>query len=200
VGEEANGRAGHPRGFPSARKTPPKAFPWAALALRQCGNVQPDPGPTLPPPGSGPCARLGAPTTSSSTDWPRFAWICWTRRHAERTAIPRNDGTGTTMGEPCCNAHGACAPCPLRTVAPRLSFTSGYAYYGRRRTKCGGTVWPWARTPCHQCRPARRALTQRRQAHRPTQDEGRSPPEGTWSPTRDQANRRKAGSHDRSCP
>jgi len=59
--EEAVEKAGHPRGFPRARNNPPKTFPWAALALRKSGDVEPNPGPPRPPPGSGPCARRGAP-------------------------------------------------------------------------------------------------------------------------------------------
>jgi len=190
-GDEANGTAGHLRCFPRAMETLPKILPWAALAMRRCGNVEPNPCPPLPPPGSGPCARRGPPVHprtghgsigAAGPGDPRVGW-----------PGPLSGGTGT-IGGPFYSARLACAPCPRRTVAPRLSSTSGRADSGRRRRKCGGLVWPWARTPCHRYHLARRTLPQRRQAPRPNQGEDRSPRVGIWSPTRPQATRRMPGS------
>jgi len=50
------------QGFPGeVRLPPPKTAGWSPPSLLRCGNVESKPGPPLPPPGSGPCARQGAP-------------------------------------------------------------------------------------------------------------------------------------------
>jgi len=168
-----------------ARKVPASVELLCGCPLACCGAE------TWSPTLAHPCPRRarahvrdeGPPTTSSYTNWPRAAWTCWTRQHADRMAMPRNGGIGTTGG-PCCNARGPCAPCPRRTVAPQSSSISRRAASGRRRRKCGGPMRPWARTPSRQCRPAQQTPPGRRQAPHPTQGGGRSPLVGMWSPTR----------------
>jgi len=190
-GDEANGTAGHLRCFPRAMETLPKILPWAALAMRRCGNVEPNPCPPLPPPGSGPCARRGPPVHprtghgsigAAGPGDPRVGW-----------PGPLSGGTGTIVW-PVLQCTPCLRPMPTADGGATFEFHLRTCRFWPKTEKVRRTRVAMGPDALPQIHLARRTLPQRRQAPRPNQGEDRSARVGIWSPTRPQATRRMPGS------